>query len=183
MRHVVFVTGGARSGKSRFAQTLAEGWKGRLLYVATGEGRDEEMRRRIAKHREDRGTRWDTREEPLDLAAALQGAARPGYGGGLVDCLTLWTSNLLEEAEGDPETVERRLEDFWAALEAFRGRLCLVTNEVGLGIVPENALARRFRDLAGRVNQGAAARATEALLVVSGLPLRLKGPTRRGGKR
>ena len=175
MRQIVFVTGGARSGKSRFAQSLVEGWEGRLLYIATGEGRDEEMRRRIAKHREDRGARWDTREEPLDLAAALEGAARVGYGGALVDCLTLWTSNLLEEAEGEPGCVERRLGSFWAALEGFRGRLCLVTNEVGLGIVPENALARRFRDLAGRVNQGAAARATEAFLVVSGLPLKLKG--------
>lgn len=172
MRQVVFVTGGARSGKSGFAQRLVEGWEGPLVYVATGEARDAEMRERIEAHQRDRGERWQTLEEPLDLAGAL--ARTAGRGGVLVDCLTLWTSNLLEEAERDPAAPERRLAELDAALAARGGRVCVVTNEVGLGIVPENALARRFRDLAGRVNQRAAAAATEAWLVVSGLPLRLK---------
>ncbi|MBI5440109.1 MAG: bifunctional adenosylcobinamide kinase/adenosylcobinamide-phosphate guanylyltransferase [Deltaproteobacteria bacterium] len=170
-RHIIFVTGGARSGKSLFAQRLVESWKGDLVYVATGEPRDDEMRARIRKHREDRGPRWSTAEEPLDLPRVLDGTSGAGV---LVDCLTLWTSNLLEAAGEDPGALEARLAAFFAALERYSGRLCLVTNEVGLGIVPENALARRFRDLAGRVNQGAAARSTEAYLVVSGLPVRLK---------
>lgn len=170
-RQIVFVTGGARSGKSDFAQRLAEGWEGGLVYLATGEARDEEMRSRIRKHQEARGPRWSTVEEPLDLPRTL--AALTGSNV-LLDCLTLWTSNLLEAAGSDPEALQERVRAFLGALEAFRGRLCLVTNEVGLGIVPENALARRFRDLAGRVNQEAAARASEAYLVVSGLPVRLK---------
>lgn len=171
-RQIVFVSGGARSGKSRFAQTLAEGWDGPLLYIATGEARDGEMQARIDKHRQDRGPRWGTREEPLELGRALRDAG--GHGGALLDCLTLWTSNLMEAA-GDDETASlRRIGDFLSALETYPGRLCVVTNEVGLGIVPENALARRFRDLAGRINQQVAARATEAYLVVSGLPVRLR---------
>ncbi|MBI5016688.1 MAG: bifunctional adenosylcobinamide kinase/adenosylcobinamide-phosphate guanylyltransferase [Deltaproteobacteria bacterium] len=171
-RQIVFVTGGARSGKSRFAQTLVEGWQGPLLYIATGEARDAEMRGRIEKHRQDRGDRWGTLEEPLDLPRALEGAA--AFGGALLDCLTLWTSNVIEAAGDEAPVFDRRVAEFLSALEAHPGRLCLVTNEVGLGIVPENALARRFRDLAGRINQQVAARATEAYLVVAGLPLRLK---------
>jgi adenosylcobinamide kinase/adenosylcobinamide-phosphate guanylyltransferase len=170
-RELVLVTGGARSGKSRYAQVRAEAWPGRLLYIATAEVRDEEMRERVAKHRQDRGPRWDALEEPLDLSPALARAA--GYGGALLDCLTLWTSNLLEAAPSQTaldEAVGRLLE----ALGAFPGRLCVVTNEVGSGIVPANALARRFRDAAGTLNQGVAALATEAFLVVSGLPVRLK---------
>jgi adenosylcobinamide kinase/adenosylcobinamide-phosphate guanylyltransferase len=92
----------------------------------------------------------------------------------LLDCLTLWTSNLMEAAGDDEPALERRLESFLSALETHPGRLCVVTNEVGLGIVPENALARRFRDLAGRINQQVAARATEAYLVVSGMPIRMR---------
>lgn len=172
MRHIVFVTGGARSGKSRFAQTLVEGWQDPLLYIATGEARDDEMRARIEKHRRDRGPRWQALEEPLELGRALSKA--PGQGGALLDCLTLWTSNLLEACGEDEAALERRLDDFLSALEGHPGRLCVVTNEVGLGIVPENALARRFRDLAGRINQQAAARATEAYLLVSGLPVRIR---------
>jgi adenosylcobinamide kinase/adenosylcobinamide-phosphate guanylyltransferase len=172
MHQIIFVTGGARSGKSHFAQALAEGREGRLLYIATGEARDEEMRARIEKHRQDRGPRWDALEEPLELGAAL--AAAGGYAGALLDCLTLWTSNLMEAAGDDEPALERRLESFLSALETHPGRLCVVTNEVGLGIVPENALARRFRDLAGRINQQVAARATEAYLVVSGMPIRMR---------
>ncbi|GAB6062476.1 bifunctional adenosylcobinamide kinase/adenosylcobinamide-phosphate guanylyltransferase [Deferrisoma palaeochoriense] len=172
MARIVFVTGGARSGKSRFAQRIAEAWEGPLLYVATAEVLDDEMADRVRRHRADRGPRWETLEEPLDLPAALRAAE--GFGGALVDCLTLWVSNLLGRWGGDETGLAAALDGFYQALEAFRGRVCLVTNEVGSGIVPENALARRFRDLAGRVNQECAARAHEAYLVVSGLPVRLK---------
>ena len=171
-RGVVFVTGGARSGKSRFALSRAEGWEGRLLYIATAEVRDGEMRERVELHRQDRGPRWDTLEEPLDMARALRGAG--GYGGAVLDCLTLWVSNLLEAHGEDENRIHEAVGALLEALELFEGRLCVVTNEVGSGIVPENPLARRFRDLAGRLNQETAARATEAFLVVSGLPVRLK---------
>lgn len=173
---ITFVTGGARSGKSRFAQQRAEALEGRLLYVATAQARDAEMADRIAKHRADRGPRWITVEAPLDLAGAVRGAdASPGEGfaGGLIDCLTLWTSNLVE-ANGEDEAA------FEAAVEALEEALAdsplmwvVVTNEVGSGIVPAHALSRRFRDLAGLVNQRIAALADEPFLVVSGLPLRL----------
>lgn len=172
MRHIVFVTGGARSGKSRFAQKTAEGWPGRLLYIATAEVRDPEMADRVAAHRAARGERWAAREEPLDLPAALEEAA--GHGGALLDCLTLWTSNLLEAHPDDEGILQAEVSRFLAALERYPGRLAVVTNEVGSGIVPINALARRFRDLAGTLNQEVAARADESYLVVSGLPLRLR---------
>jgi adenosylcobinamide kinase/adenosylcobinamide-phosphate guanylyltransferase len=171
-REIVLVTGGARSGKSRFAQSRAEAWKGGLLFIATAEVLDLEMRERVETHRQERGPRWDTLEEPLDLAGALTAAA--GYDGVLLDCLTLWTSNLLGAHGSDESRLRAAVDAFLAALEGFDGRLCIVTNEVGSGIVPENRLARRFRDLAGTVNQEAAARATAAFLVVSGLPMRLK---------
>lgn len=171
-REVVFVTGGARSGKSRFAQSRAELWEGPLLYIATAEVLDEEMGERVRKHRADRGERWETREEPLDWASTLSAAET--YGGALLDCLTLWTSNLMG-AHGQDEGQIRQVVD--AALESltrFSGRICIVTNEVGSGIVPENPLARRFRDVAGWVNQEFACRSTEAFLLASGLPVRLR---------
>lgn len=172
MRQIVFVTGGARSGKSRYAQGRAEGWPGKLLYIATAEVRDEEMAARVAAHRADRGGRWTAREEPLDLPAALEEAAE--YGGALLDCLTLWASNLLGAHGEDEGAVQGEIARFLEALERHPGRLTVVTNEVGSGIVPMNALARRFRDLSGTLNQEVAARADEAYLVVSGLALRLK---------
>lgn len=171
-REIVFVTGGARSGKSRFAQARAEHWTGSLLYIATAETLDDEMRQRVEKHRAERGARWQTLEEPLDLPRAL-GVAE-GYGGALLDCLTLWTSNLLGAHGEDQTRLQGAAAAFLDSLESFRGRICVVTNEVGAGIVPENPLARRFRDLAGWVNQEAARRATEAFLIVSGLAVRLK---------
>jgi adenosylcobinamide kinase/adenosylcobinamide-phosphate guanylyltransferase len=149
-----------------------EAWPGRLLYIATAEVRDEEMRQRVTLHRQDRGERWETLEEPLQLPAAL--AAAQTHGGALLDCLTLWTSNLLERHGEDDRAVERALGECLTALDRFSGRLCVVTNEVGSGIVPENRLARRFRDWAGKVNQAVAATADEAFLVVSGLPISLK---------
>ncbi len=171
-RRVVFVTGGARSGKSRFAQRLVEAWEGPLLYVATAEIRDGEMAERVRRHQRERGERWETLDEPLDLVRALRRARV--YGGCLVDCLTLWTANLMEACGGEEEGLSRALGAFLRELRSFTGRVCFVSNEVGSGIVPANPLARRFRDVAGRVNQEVAARADEAYLVVSGLALRLK---------
>ena len=165
----LLVLGGARSGKSRYAQHRAEATGGRLTFVATAEARDAEMRDRIARHRADRGRAWSTVEAPLELAAAIASRSAPGETL-LVDCLTLWASNLLlAERDGDAA-----LGELCAAIAAFEGTLILVANEVGLGIVPDNALARRFRDVAGRINQRVAAAADEVMFVAAGLPLRLK---------
>lgn len=167
--HRLLVLGGARSGKSRLAQSRAEEHGGRLTYVATAEAWDEEMRERIALHRADRGPNWTTLEAPLDLAAAI--AARSASDETLlVDCLTLWATNvMLAERE-----LEAELAALTEAVSGFQGTLILVANEVGLGIVPDNALARRFRDFAGRINQAVAAAADEVVFVAAGLPLRLK---------
>ena len=163
------VLGGARSGKSRFAETLAEGAAGPLHYLATAQILDAEMRARVEEHRARRGPRWSTHEVPLDLPAALHDLDAPG-GVILVDCLTLWLSNLILEGH-DPQPSREALLD---ALARLRGRAVLVTNEVGLGIVPENALARRFRDEAGVLNQAVAAVCGHAVFVAAGLPLCLK---------
>jgi len=165
----LLVLGGARSGKSRYAQARAESLTGDLVYVATAQALDAEMEDRIARHRADRGMRWSTLDVPLDLPAAIQAQAAPGRVL-LVDCLTLWTSNLMfAEHDLDAET-----EALATAVAEAAGPVILVANEVGLGIVPDNALARRFRDAAGRLNQAIAAAAEEVQFVAAGLPLRLK---------
>ena len=166
----LLVLGGARSGKSRFAQARAEAEEGALVYIATGQAFDTEMAERIERHRADRGPRWRTVEAPLALAGAIAAEARPGQVV-LVDCLTLWASHLML-GEQDIEAETKRLAE---AIRAARGPLILVSNEVGLGIVPENALARRFRDVAGRINQAVAEIVAEAVFDAAGLPLRLKG--------
>lgn len=165
----LFVLGGARSGKSRYAQQRAESLDGRHVFIATAEAWDDEMRDRIARHRADRDGRWTTINAPRDVPAAID--AQSGSGAVvLVDCLTLWLSNLVL-ADADFEAATR---DLCKAIADFEGHLILVSNEVGFGIVPDNALARRFRDGAGRVNQAVAARAGEVVLVVAGLPLTIK---------
>lgn len=166
---VIFFIGGARSGKSRLAQTRAESTPNELIYLATAQPGDEEMTERIARHRAERGTRWRTVEAPLALPQALA----ENEGGGrvlLVDCLTLWLSNLLL-ADRDIANAQRELIDALADVDAT---VILVTNEVGMGIVPENALARRFRDEAGRLHQEIAARADEVWMVAAGIGLPLK---------
>lgn len=165
----LFLLGGARSGKSRLAQARAEALAGDLVFLATGQAFDAEMEDRIAGHRADRGPRWRTVEAPLDLPGAIRAEGRAGRVL-LADCLTLWASNLLL-ADRDMEAATA---DLVAAIGAASGPLILVANEVGLGIVPDNALARRFRDAAGRINQAVAAVAGEVLFVAAGLPLRLK---------
>ncbi|MBQ1498372.1 MAG: bifunctional adenosylcobinamide kinase/adenosylcobinamide-phosphate guanylyltransferase [Sphingomonas sp.] len=165
----LFVLGGARSGKSRYAQQRAEALAGRHVFIATAEAWDAEMAERIARHRADRDTRWETVDAPRDLAAALDAASGTGAVV-LVDCLTLWASNLLL-ADAD---MEEATDELRAAIARFDGGLILVANETGFGIVPDNALARRFRDAAGRINQAVAATADEVMLVVAGLPMRVK---------
>ncbi|MFT4117636.1 bifunctional adenosylcobinamide kinase/adenosylcobinamide-phosphate guanylyltransferase [Bradyrhizobium sp.] len=165
---VILITGGARSGKSRHAETRTRAFPGRPVYVATAEALDTEMEDRIARHRARRGTDWIEREVPLDLVQAL--AATDGGGARLVDCLTLWLSNLLHaERDWEHETTELA-----RALPGLKSPVVFVTNEVGLGIVPDNALARRFRDAAGFMNQAIAAVADEVEFVVAGLPMKLK---------
>jgi adenosylcobinamide kinase/adenosylcobinamide-phosphate guanylyltransferase len=165
----LFVLGGARSGKSRYAQARAEALPGELVFLATAEALDDDMATRIARHRADRDMRWRTMEVALDIAEIIEAEARPGRVV-LVDCLTLWASNLLF-AERDIEIEAKRLT---GALVRTDGPVILVANEVGLGIVPDNALARQFRDAAGIINQAVAAAVNEAVFLAAGLPLRLK---------
>ncbi|BCR03731.1 adenosylcobinamide kinase/adenosylcobinamide phosphate guanyltransferase [Desulfuromonas versatilis] len=170
---LTFITGGTRSGKSEYAQRLAEQCPGPLLYVATAGIHDGEMAERVRLHRLARGERWQTLEEPLDLAGKLPSAAA-GAGAVLIDCVTLWLTNLLLHHGEDEAQVLGEVERFIGALPLVEAPLFLVSNEIGFGIVPENRLARRFRDLAGTANQRLAAAAAEAWLVVSGIPLKLK---------
>ena len=165
---LTFVLGGARSGKSHHAEALIRRHPAPWRYVATAEALDDEMAARVAEHRARRPDGWLTTEAPLDLADAL--ATVPAGQPVLVDCLTLWLSNLIL-AGRDLDAESRRLA---AVLAAPRGPWVAVSNEVGFGIVPDNALARRFRDAAGRLNQTVAAAAGEVFLVAAGLPLRLK---------
>ena len=171
MPRLTLVLGGARSGKSRYAEALIG--ERPAIYVATATAGDEEMATRIRAHRARRGGNWTTREAPLDLTAAL--AADDAAGGPrLVDCLTLWLSNLLL-AGRDPAAESAALLD---RLPRLTSPVVFVANEVGLGIVPDNALARRFRDHAGRLNQDIAATADRVVFVAAGLPLFLKDSSR-----
>ena len=177
MSQTIFITGGARSGKSRFAEKTAAGYGAPLCYLATAQSLDDEMGRRVIQHQERRGDTWQTIEEPLQLAQALtehDGAFKVI----LIDCLTLWLSNLLMLHEYLGAKAEGRiLEDVMHLAETLRDMttpVIIVSNEVGMGIVPENRLARMFRDIAGHANQTIAAAADEAWLVTSGIPLRLK---------
>jgi adenosylcobinamide kinase/adenosylcobinamide-phosphate guanylyltransferase len=161
------ILGGARSGKTTYALRAAEANGRGLVMIATAEALDGEMEERIARHKAERGPAWRTLEAPLDVAGALA-AVKPGETA-VVDCLTLWLSNLMH-AEHD---IEAETETMVAELA---GRdVLLVSNEVGLGIVPDNALARRFRDEAGRLNQRVAAAADKVVFVAAGLPLVMKG--------
>ena len=166
---LTLVVGGARSGKSRLAERLVTGSGLTRRYIATAQAWDDEMRDRIARHRSDRGEDWLTVEAPLDLSAALR-EARQGEAV-LVDCATLWLSNHLL-ADHDLAAESRALLE---ALAACVAPVVVVSNEVGWGIVPENALARAFRDAQGRLNQQIAAEAGLVVGVMAGLPVLLKG--------
>lgn len=172
---IILITGGARSGKSAYAEKRAAALDVRRLYIATAEAGDDEMAQRIAAHQKRRGNVWTTVEEPVQLAETLlEWRGRTDYA--LVDCLTLWISNLL--VAGEPSRVEEHVEALAQTLPQLDFSIVLVTNEVGSGIVPENPLARRFRDLAGRANQRIAALATEVVLMVAGIPMIVKKDNR-----
>ncbi|MBE0500533.1 MAG: bifunctional adenosylcobinamide kinase/adenosylcobinamide-phosphate guanylyltransferase [Desulfuromonadales bacterium] len=173
MGRLVLITGGARSGKSGYAQKRVEAYPGNLLYVATAEARDEEMAARVAQHRSERGARWSSLEEPLLLAERLPLAAR-GCAAVLLDCLTLWLSNLMEAHGANDAAIMAAVDALVTRLRDLDVDLYVVSNELGSGVVPENRLARRFRDLHGLLNQKFAQAADEAWLVVAGLPLKLK---------
>ncbi len=166
--------GGARSGKSSLAVRRARSLGGPVVFVATGEARDEEMAERIARHRDERDASWSTVEAPVDLAGALRAAPRDACA--IVDCLSLWVANLLERDLGEGDVLALAAEA--ADLAAGRaGPTIAVGNEVGMGVVPVYELGRRYRDVLGRVNAIWVDRAAEAALVVAGRTLSLGGPT------
>jgi len=164
---IVLIGGGSRSGKSRYALEYAERYGTPRTFIATAEAHDDEMRQRILVHQRDRGASWITREEPIELGSAIGSS---DGGAIVVDCLTLWVSNLMFAGRDVRDEGERMLE----AAVVHTGTIVLVTNEVGCGIVPDNELARRFRDLAGNLNQRAAAAAQEVWFMAFGCSLRLK---------
>ncbi len=166
----LLVLGGARSGKSRFAQSRAEASGLEPVLVATATAGDEEMAARIARHRAERDSRWRTVEAPLDLVGVLASQCAPGRIV-VVDCLTLWLSNLMQ-AGADAETGSAALA---RAASGLAGPAIFVSNEVGLGLVPQTALGRAFRDAQGRLNQTMATACAEVVFVAAGLPLTLKG--------
>lgn len=169
-RGVTFILGGARSGKSSFAEGLVEASQLEAIYLATGRAWDDEMSTRISHHKARRGSRWTTIEEPIDLAPKLESLAGSERAI-LVDCLTLWLTNLMM-AERDIDAEVARLVN---TLNRLSGAVILVSNEVGLGIVPENRMAREFRDHAGRLHQAVATVAAKVYFVAAGLPLKMKG--------
>jgi adenosylcobinamide kinase/adenosylcobinamide-phosphate guanylyltransferase len=167
MSRITLVLGGARSGKSSFAEGLARQHGGPRTYIATAEAFDDEMRQRIARHRAQRaGDGWQTIEAPLDPAAVL-----PREGLVLLDCVTVWLGNLMHHDRDLPAEVAK----LCAALERCPAEVILVSNEVGLSIVPENAMARRFRDQQGLANQALARISENVYFIAAGLPLKLKG--------
>ncbi|MBI4397675.1 MAG: bifunctional adenosylcobinamide kinase/adenosylcobinamide-phosphate guanylyltransferase [Candidatus Omnitrophica bacterium] len=174
MSKIIFITGGARSGKSRFAEELAAKISSKVLYLATAQARDEEMKLRISRHRERRPHFWQTVEEPLEVHTVLE-----NLNGSsdlvLLDCLTLWLSNLLHQFQGRSQLrAQERLEAAFKSIREKKKTLIVVSNEVGMGLVPDNALARAFSDLQGRVNQFVASKADEMYFLVAGVPVRVK---------
>mgnify|MGYP000855577224 FL=1 len=178
---IVLVLGGARSGKSDYAQLLAGRLAERVLYVATATAGDDEMAERIARHRAERPATWDTAEAPVDVAAAT-GEALADHGAVLLDCLTMLTSNVLLAQEDDPAAAEARLlADLDALCDLCAGRdvaLVIVSNEVGMGVVPAYPLGRAYRDMLGRANQRLARRADRVLLLIAGIPVDVRALSR-----
>ncbi len=175
MSFLIFITGGARSGKSKLALKLAERTGGKVAFIATAQAGDDEMAERILIHKKSRPKEWTTIEEPIDIPSAISKVA--DHDVAIIDCLTLLLSNLMLEDKSLDETgrILGKMEDLVKASRSFKGTVIVVSNEVGMGIVPENELARKFRDLAGRANQIIADAADEVYLCVSGIPVKLKG--------
>jgi len=172
-KKLVLVTGGARSGKSSFAMKLARKFRGKVVFLATAEPGDEEMRTRIERHKKERPETWETIEEPLAIAAGVEGLTND-FSALLFDCFTLFVANMIGADRSDAD-IARETGAFLAAAHRLTATVIMVTNELGMGIVPENAAARRFRDIHGRVNQLAAAAADEVYLMVSGVATKVKG--------
>lgn len=178
-KKIIFITGGARSGKSSFALKEASKISGKRAYIATAEALDEEMRERIEKHKRDRGNGWDTCEEPLKIAKVIK-EIEDKYNVIVVDCLTLWLSNMMHANLN----LNKEIENLIGVLKNCRGvlqyaptrktGLYIVSNEVGMGIVPENEMTRRFRDMAGFLNQKIAELADVVYMMVSGIQMKIK---------
>ncbi len=191
---IIFVTGGARSGKSSFALNEASRLKGKKAYIATAEALDKEMKERIEKHKKDRGNDWDTYEEPVKITSTLSNM-KNNHSVVVLDCLTIWLSNILHRTQSLPtkqagselrtQILEAEIKKFLDTLSQFKNSsvralgsgfcsLYIVSNEVGMGIVPDNKAAREFRDLAGLLNQKVAEAADEVYLVTAGIPVKIK---------
>ncbi len=166
---ITFVIGGARSGKSSFTLNEASKVQGQKAYIATAEALDEEMKARIEKHKKERGSEWDTHEEPIKISAVLSDIKNK-YSVIVLDCLTVWLSNIMQNRLD----IENEISTFVKSLEDSLCHVFIVSNEVGMGIVPDNELARRFRDLAGFLNQKVAEIADRVYLVTAGIPLKIK---------
>ncbi len=172
-RESVLVLGGARSGKSAYALRRAQEWNGQLVYLATAEAKDEEMKKRISRHRtQRRSRRWVTVEEPIEVVWQLK-ELDGSIGGVVLDCVTLWVSNAL--LTGQREALESQVAELVEELPLFPFHFLAVSNEVGLGLVPDNPLSREYRDLLGAVNQQLAKACNEVLFLAAGLPMKLKG--------
>jgi adenosylcobinamide kinase/adenosylcobinamide-phosphate guanylyltransferase len=168
-KKIVFITGGVRSGKSSFVLKEASKIPSKKVYIATAEALDEEMRERIEDHKRKRGRDWDTYEEPIKIADVIKNI-KDQYSVIVIDCLTLWLSNLFL----NNKNVEKEIEYFCCSLSTVHCPLFIVSNEVGMGIVPENKMARNFRDMAGILNQKVAKISDEVYVVVAGIPLKIK---------
>jgi adenosylcobinamide kinase/adenosylcobinamide-phosphate guanylyltransferase len=179
MSKITLITGGARSGKSSFALSLGLQNHSKRAFIATAVPFDQEMKDRISRHRGERGDRFHTVEEPIELPRVLT-ALPGGTEVVVVDCLTVWLGNLYHRFQDEEKEVRVRVETFLAYLDHPVCDLILVTNEVGWGIVPDNPLARSFRDMAGYLNRGVAQRAATAYLLCCGIPIALKGDPLRG---
>jgi adenosylcobinamide kinase / adenosylcobinamide-phosphate guanylyltransferase len=172
-KKIIFITGGARSGKSRFAEEMSRNISGPKAYLATAQALDEEMAERIRRHRERRPPDWETLEEPLRVPECIEGHG-DFFELILLDCLTLWISNLMMAGQSE-ENILGAGDRLVQACRRVNGSVILVGNEVGMGIVPENAQARIFRDLSGLIQQKIALAADEVFFMVSGLPQKIKG--------
>jgi adenosylcobinamide kinase/adenosylcobinamide-phosphate guanylyltransferase len=172
MGKVILITGGARSGKSAYALTIAGRKKGKVAFIATAQAKDAEMKSRISLHKVARPKNWVTFEEPHDIAILLK-KLDPSFRTAVIDCLTLWITNLIMK-KADDACIEKKTREMLDILKNNKIDAVFVTNEVGLGIVPDNKLARRFRDIAGRVNQAVARQADEMYFMISSMPLKMK---------
>ena len=168
---IIFILGGAKSGKSSFALTHASGVKGKKAFIATAEALDGEMNERIKRHKAERGDEWDTYEEPVNVSKILSGT-RDKYSVVLIDCLTLWLSNTMHHIKDTEKAINEFIDELHRSRD--QSQVYMVSNEVGTGIVPENGLAREFRDLAGNLNQKIAGISDEVYLVVAGIPVKIK---------